>query len=352
MTETIRRPRRKRNLARSAGIEKILVSYDGPQLILLHTDRNLPMLAVAVDREEKGAWFFACEVRTSKILEQYMSELIDLHFVFRTATGSNYYLFNLGEREGSAVPLRTATPEEAGDPNFWPSPGLFARVHTEPYSSPAGSLRKATFAIDGRWTADHFAAFNAKIADIYSFFSIARGLAKDSSAPALSFLRNSILARLWRGGGSYVAFYDDLFERSQRAYPLEVSRIQYASPGEIVFSGDADVFADVGIALRIMASELDRLDAWYASIRNTLRREKLLRADPSVGFTSKSAEERVKTLADDFADAMRIDARERIFLACEKNTVVYAKVLLSLYRRSRDLYLTSAQGRATMMSVD
>ncbi len=79
--------------AKTAALVEELVDYDGPQLLLLKTNRKHYMLAVAVKRPQMSEPFFGVEI-TDRVFEQYFAQEADLLFAFRRAIGQQYYFFD------------------------------------------------------------------------------------------------------------------------------------------------------------------------------------------------------------------------------------------------------------------
>ena len=87
------------------------------------------------------------------------------------------------------------------------------------------------------------------------------------------------------------------------------------------------------------------LDTEYRNIRGTLSHEGLLRERPSRRFSSPAVQTQVKRRTDAFASMLGIDYADTLYEACERNTLVYAKVMLSLYRRANEVYHFHEEGR-------
>jgi hypothetical protein len=81
------------------------------------------------------------------------------------------------------------------------------------------------------------------------------------------------------------------------------------------------------------------------SVYRVLRKEKLLAARPGHGFSTKRLESLVLQSARTFAAGMGLEHIDDLVAACDGNTLVFSKVLLSIYRRANELYTFYAQGR-------
>lgn len=331
---------------RSAKIVETLVDYDGPQLLALKSDHARHMLAIAVRKRGMDEPFFGAEI-PDKAFELYFDETADLYYALRRAVGDKYYFFDLSLARGDTVVLLPAKPEEVSDPALWPGVGIFARSHTTSYlrQKITGTIRK--FVIDGKWRTNDFSLFHAKMADLYGLFGVLDRLQSAHGATEKAFIETTIRDRFWRGGGSYVGFYDSLIERNKllKLEPLEVAKIQYASPGEIELRGNKRALADVADIIALFDESGPALAASYRAIHGTLRVQKLLRAVPSARFSNKQMELFVREKTDAFAKDMRLDHTPELFEACRSNVLVFAKVIMSVYRRANELYIFHAEGR-------
>src|SRR5437764_7668491 len=98
-----------------ATIMKTLVYYDGPQILLLRSPRNLHMIGAAVERPDMKFPFFACTV-VEREFRKYMLGKADLHYVYKTSR--NFYFFDLDKEKNNIVPMRRATDEEIEDARY------------------------------------------------------------------------------------------------------------------------------------------------------------------------------------------------------------------------------------------
>lgn len=330
---------------RHASYVQTLLYHDEPQLILLRTDRDLNMLAVAVPHSELQHAYFACEVR-DKTFAKYMNGKADLHYAFEDAIRGKYYLFNLSDEDGDIVSLSILPSDEAKNPAYWPLPGSFSRSHTHPHEATAKkSPSTKVYKIDGTWGASDFSHLYGKTANLYAIFGTLDRLDTTTGNNEKAYLRESIASRLWRGGGSYLGFFDDLIERVQGINPLEIERLQYASPGVIVLRGNQSVFNEIDRTIESVGANRVALGARYNNLHGILAKERLLSAQRGARFKNPELAKITLAGSHEFASLMGIPKSEAIYEACERNTVVFCKVMLSIYRRAYDLYLFHAEGR-------
>jgi hypothetical protein len=337
----------KRKALIEARLVQLLLVYDGPQIALLQDPKGSRIIAAAVERDDMERPFFACEVR-QQTLDRYLGEKVDLNYVFRTAPLTRHYFFDwstIDDRD--VIEMIRATKAEVEDDDFYPDPGVFARCHNikmEGVGEQPSS--KFTFEIDGRWEASDFSRFYGKIADVYGLISILRrAAAEDGQNNDTNKVANMILRRPWRGGGSYLGFYDDLYSDAQRAAPLGVARISYASPGQIELRGESEVFQDIEHTITMFIERVSELSGRYRELDNILRKERLKKAGPGSTFSSDAIAAFVQRRAFDFAVAMGLPSSAELFDMSGRNTLVYTKLVLSFYRRIKELYEFRAEGR-------
>lgn len=329
-----------------AKIVEDLVDYDGPQLLLLKTNRNRHMVATAVRAPDMEEPFFGCEI-TDKTYDSYFDDKVDLHFAFRRAIGRAYYLFDLAASKSDEVNLIKLKAEDAEKPAYWPHVGFFARSHTTKFNRVAASSALKSYKIDGKWGASDFSHFHAKMSDLYALFGVLDRLDGQHSQTEMGFIKKTIQERFWQGGGSYVGFYDSLLSRNRvlNLAPLEVAKIQYASPGEISLRGNKSALSEISDIITVFDEKWDKLAWSYRNIRSVLRKERLLRAGPNAKFSNTATREFVKTATREFAKEMQLERVDEIYDACDRNVLVFAKVILSVFRRGNELYKFHAEGR-------
>ena len=332
-------------LAQKAKIDEVLVYYDEPQLLLLTSDRDVHMIAVAVRGVDMQRPFFSCEMQ-DKVFERYLDGKADLHYVFKEARRNLYYFFDLEGEIDSWVSLRKATNAEVDNDAYWPKVGFFSRSHTTRYQlRPAFDDSVQEYKIDGNWEARDFSKFHGKMSDLYSLFSILDRLEEKQPVSERAVMKKFVQDRFWQGGGSYVGFYDDLFTYIRSISPLSVARIQYASPGSFALRGNKDALSEITQMIETFELYQDKLELSYRQIYGILRKGHLPRAEKLSSFSSSSVEDFVRERTFNFLNEMKIQKANEIFKACDEIVLVFAKVALSVFRRGNELYSFHAEGR-------
>ncbi len=323
-----------------------LVFYDGPQLVLLKSARGLSVIAAAIERHDMAQPFFACEI-VERDFNKYMAGKADLHYLFRSAVADVFYFFDLAKGGDNWIEMVRAEPYQISDAYF-PDVGFFARSHTElmegMQATPAASH---VFKIDGNWEASDFSRFYNKIEDIYSFVSAMAQITKGAADKTREAVVSSITSHLWHGGGSYVAFYDDLFESVRAQFPLRIGQISYGSPGQIAVRGNAEALSDVDTIIYVFDEHGLELRSRYQYLNGTLAREKLKRNRPVYTPLTHELLGRLQQDAATLATRMRLDPDE-LFTLCRQDAVVFCKIVFSFYRRANELHMFYKEGRMQM----
>ena len=334
--------------AKTAKLLDYLVDYDGPQLAALKSDRNRDMLAHAVRRTGMKEPFFGCEV-PEKAFNRYFDGTVDLSFAFHQAGNTAFYFFDNAYVDGSGdvVDLFPATLQDLKNDDYWPSAQIFSRSHTSLFNRARQDTSIRAFKIDGKWGASDFSHFYGKMSDLYALFAVLNRIDGATAPGERAFLAQTLRDRLWRGGGSYGGFYDDLDERNSLAHlaRLEVAKIEYASPGKLELRGNADALSYTTDVIAVFEENWESLTKTYNEIYNTLRKAKMLGAEPDTAFPANAIRDHVLNRTTEFAHAMKLENIADIYTASGPNVLVFAKLILSIYRRASQLYIFQAEGR-------
>ena len=331
-----------------ASLIQTLVLFDGPQVVLLKSDRGFNVIAVACDKAGYKYPMFAVEI-SDTMLRRYLEQRVDLNYVFRQKESyKKYYFFDWTRINNKSFRLTAALGEEIKSDSFYPEPGFFARDHTSDYNvNRVVSNAAKIFSIDGKWDAPDFSRFYAKIADVYAFAILSSSNLKSRlAAPDLEIMRQSIAEYAWKGGGSYRSFYVRLLDAVTSLNPLDVARIQYASPGTIEVVGGNEPLKEIDNILEIFSTRSPALKESYTALERLLEREGIKGNDKD-HFITPSVERYIHKVSESFARDLGISDLDGMYDMCSGNTSIFAKVVLSYYRRGRDLYSFQAQGRVS-----
>lgn len=346
MTEATRNASvRRSRVPQTATIEAVLIYFEEPQLLFLKSDHNMPAFAVAVEKEGMKQPYFVCQVK-DRIARNYFAGKADLRYTFLRSVGHAYYFFDLAEIRDGAVSLKRVGADEALREKYWPSTGLFSRSHTSDYeygvSSDLISAVRRYF-IDGRWSTADFSRFNSKMENLYGLFSLLRKASGAVGDEVKQALNKAILDRAWEGGGSYVAFYHEVIDHLSA--PLDVEKLQYSSPGEIALRGEAAVLDEVDGVVDALDNNIRALQEEYSAIYKILKEGKLLGVKAAETFSSAAMESHALSRAFKLGEDLGLQSLNSLYEACDKKSVLFIKIVLSVYRRARDLYAFHAEGR-------
>jgi len=335
----ISRPRRAKRLY----LKQVLFFYDGPQVVLMQSDRGFPAVGVAIEGD--GNWFMHFSEVSDEALRRYMSEKAQLSWLFNEAS-KRRYLGAWGEVDEQGW-LRVKSVDDIRDESWFPQPGFWARNHTTPFGSmSAASDKVASFAIDGSWDASDFSKFYGKMADLYALLAItSERAASHLTVETRRVAKDAIVSAAWRGGGSYVSFYDRIFSSVFALSPLRVRRIAYASPGHIDLKGSEEPLRDIARVVDSFGLETSALKAAVADVNKILTDGNLRSADATTQFPSDVIRDRVYQLCREINTNLGVDDPQILYNLCDDNVLVYAKITLSFYRRAKDLYAFHTEGR-------
>lgn len=330
-----------------ASLVDILVYYDGPQLALMKSGAS-KIVAVAVEKDDMIAPFFGCYVN-KYFWTKYKDGKADLRYIFQKSLAKKYIFFDWDEMTDEGfVEIIKATDDEISNDYFWPDHGFFSSSHTEADSSVETLQASQVFQIQGTWETSDFSSFYGKISDLYALYYIKNEISSDNTSHVLSFLKENIITRLWRGGGSYSGFYSLLRERFSGMDPLRVEAIQYASPGHISLNGSQYLFEDMTSSFKNYKTSSQNIESLYKEIDNLLYKEKLKKASPKTPIPKSFIKNDIKYKSNLMLNAFGLDSNDLFFSACQNNILVYAKLALSIYRRFNGVYSFIAEGRMSI----
>lgn len=324
-----------------------LIYYDEPRLALLQNTKGSPIVAYPIDVNIKGcAEPFIAKLTTNNLFMQYIDQKIDLRFLFISPRGGDPYVFDWVKSD-KPVYLRPAETVLDHPGDFLPDSGIFARNHTEPLvGTKVASVVRYQYLIDGRWSASDFSRFYAKLSDLYSIFSYLDEV-KNATGALSRVLAETIANYPWQGGGSYLNFFKDITATARDEYPLQVSRIQYASPGEIEVKGIPESLVHIDRIVAVFDVEKEMLVETYKRLRRLLERESLLSSDQK-DFSNKATAEIATKAADELLVKMEVADTETIKRACRSHMVTYSKIAMAIFRRGEDLHKFHQEGRMSI----
>lgn len=328
---------------RRATYEATLIHVNEPQLILLQSQKNR-VIAVAIPTNSEGDLFFLATTVTPINFERYMDGHCDLRYLFSFASKRILYYFNLMEMRNNEVMMSVYSdpvPEQ-----FLPMPRIFSSHHTEDYKIPGRARDDQKLFIDGEWEMPELGRFQSKYSDVYAFIAAAENWQNDQrSHEERREIREVFLDRPFKGGFSYVHFYDDLVKILPRDEKLGLDSITYNSPGEVNIVGSGQLLTAVETVVRNFIDNKSAAKELYGNFRKYLSSSKFLSSsgksypkdDPTAPFIVEQSKKLNELLKGPNFDT--------IYDLADQNALVVAKIILSFYRRIEESATFFAEGR-------
>jgi hypothetical protein len=334
-----------------AKFEQILLEADGPQIILLSSAGDTKIIAVAVDEEGYDYPFFGAQV-TIEQFEEYLSQRFDLRYLMLRSKFKRHYLFDFGSLHGPEVSMLSVKLNPQNEERYLPDHGFFAREHTHSYMRHvARPQTEQIFGVDGAWDLSEFSHFYGQISDIYAFYNSVDVFLDDQISQDQKSRVKGAFLKPFQGGGSYLSLYDSLAAVQTKSNRLHVGGISYNSPGYVKIKGAAKPFLEIRELLAHLDTNSALITAGYNSLRSYLVQQKLLALPAEKFDLTSDVAKTVEAKTIDFAEILGAVEYEVIDKMSDKNGLVAAKVLLSLYRRAMRLHEFFLEGRASLKPV-
>ena len=331
---------------RTAEYGTTLVYYDGPQVLTLNGRRDSLWICVAVEEESNYKYPIFCNQISREDFDRYITGHVDLRYLFIYSKMRDYRVADLGQRTTNGFYLV----EKANPPADWfPDEGFFSRSHTEEnvFEEKNSSRSVLTVDIDGQWDIPDFGIFSEKISQCYSFLYALNALGKPKDFPTARSNFNEIFARYpWKGGGSPLNFYNDLYGTLVADDRLAVKQIQYASPGQIDIQGKLAIFDEIKLVISSLTSNYSQALEGYSDLHHFLQKEKFLSVSKEMIRGTAEQQAIVSRHIEVLISAIGFVHKDEILEYADKNVMLAAKFLLSFFRRVNILFQFYAQGRA------
>jgi hypothetical protein len=211
-------------------VEKILLSYEVPLVVLAKKKNGDRYLGVNYDDGKAGFKFYFSKIKIEHLKSLY-AEKIDVHYaITKLHTGK----YELGEIWGSIGEQFSTKAFVSLPADSLPEPGMFVPGHAP--ESLNSDLKIVN--IDGQWEISDLKAFSDSVQDCYSFGFALLGAAGKATTKKINSLFHK---HPWRGGFSSVNFFKELYHNIPNEDRAGIKQIAYASPGEIKFYMNGDV---------------------------------------------------------------------------------------------------------------
>lgn len=328
---------------RSATYVSTLVYMDEPLLVHLKSQKA-HLLALAVREDDPNKAPYVATTVSTKDFESYMEGHVDLRYVFTYPTGRSTYTFDMMEMKDNKISM---TPFEGKLPEaYLPAPRFFSTSHTHDLAEAITPLGVERLDVDGEWDMPDFGDFYSRYSDVYYFLAATHAFA-DSNRSELSrkHIKQAFMSKPFKGGFSYVHLYSALPAGIGRQERLRMDKIKYESPGYVLVHGDGETFAETEALVRAFIDNRGELHDLYNQLHEFLSKNKYLSMPGNQFLPSDPAAAYIGARATEIADKLKLPNLEVVRDLVEDNALVFAKIVLSLYRRLKGTAEFFAQGR-------
>jgi hypothetical protein len=343
-----------RKIDETAVIKQCLLWYDQPEIMLLKKNAQEYILAVASPSDPvKPDWQyqFVGASMTNRMVSEYQSEKFDLRFALSHANLRRYWIFNYDPKSPN-VNLTKISKGSAFLEEALPEIGFFAREHDRikvvDEFVPDADER---FEIDGSWDLGEFSKFYGQVEDIYYILNDVRRYTDGRTSNVTKQSITDAFNRPWRGGGSYKGYYDNIANDNMPTAPLRVGGIQYNSPGFVRIKAKRQPFDDMIALLQSYAGEPIATRKAYTVLYKFLSSAGLLKASADVQISAEISRS-IGQFSNALAEKLPGFSYATVKSMTGDNTLVTAKVLLSVYRRLDNLFHFFEQGRVSYEGLE
>lgn len=334
----------------SAKLHQVLLWYIEPEVVLLKKSQLEYIIAVGAAVSNDDASYAGASV-THKQLVEYQSGKFDLRFLMSHAGLRRYWKFEL-PTEGEDVALFRVTRGSDFIARSLPDSGFFSRSHAD-IDVAKQSLPDADekFDIDGSWELGEFSNLYGQVEDVYYILNDLRRYKSPNTSAAQRGRISAAFQRPFRGGGSYVSFYDSIANDNLPMARLHVSGIQYNSPGFVKLKAKKEPFDSLIALLQAYAHEPTTTRRAYLALWKFLSFSGLLKASPDALISPVTTEEmeRLAKALEGYLPGISYDSLKDM---AGGNVLVASKVLMSIYRRVEKLFSFFEQGRVKYEGLD
>jgi len=226
-----------------------------------------------------------------------------------------------------------------------PDHGVWSRIH-EPIDVVTQFVpdTEETFQIDGGWELGEFSQLYGKLEDVYYILNdIRRWSNLDQYAPERATI-SSAFEKPWRGGGSYVSFYTDVANDNEDYSQLRMGGIKYNSPGFVKIRAKREAFNGFIEALDGYAENIKASKSAYYKLNHFMSTSGLLRSYVK-SYVTAETKLKLEELSINLSRYLRGASFDVLTEMAGRDSVIAAKVLMSIYRRVEGLYKFFQQGR-------
>jgi hypothetical protein len=327
-----------------ASVAQILLWYDQAEIVLLKISRFEYALAVTSGAENALPTEYVAASMGLSFLADYQEGKFDLRYALAHANLRRYWKFEFDGYQSEVVLKKIKKSDEAVGSSV-PDSGFFSREHDEiDVVNFVVPDTEEKFNIDGSWELGEFSKFYGQVEDIYYICTDLRRFQDRRTSSNTKEVIKQAFDRPWRGGGSYVAFYDKIANDNLPTAKLRVSGIKYNSPGYVSIRAKRAGFDDMLALLRAYADDVVGVKKAHNKLQQYMSANKLLKRHATVRVSSE-INTRVSEYGRALSNKLPGVSFESLKEMSDGREVVAAKVLLSIFRRIERLYRYFEQGR-------
>ncbi|WP_211665491.1 hypothetical protein [Leucothrix arctica] len=156
----------------------------------------------------------------------------------------------------------------------------------------------------------------------------------------------------WRGGYSVINFFQRSYGLTNEEHKLQVSKLQYASPGFIELTGVIGVAADVATLVSTLCGSVFAINKTYDSVVSSYHKRKLgsINVQEAASKLSRDDIEFVRNSVKNLSESFNLKHEHitAIQQISNENELVQLKMLLALYRRAEPIVEQQDSGKARL----
>ncbi|EGR2468601.1 hypothetical protein V4V56_003875 [Vibrio mimicus] len=207
-------------------------------------------------------------------------------------------------------------------------------------------LGKFNIELDKRWELRDLSVVTREYVQLYSFMYVAQRVANEQ------YVDLDFSTYPWCGGYSVVNFFQRSYGLTIEEHRLQVSRLQYASPGFIELTGVIDVAAQVATLVTTICGSALAINKTYDAIVRSYHRRKLgsLKIQDAESRLARSDIEFIREASKELAANFELTSEQinAIRKMTNNNELVQLKMLLAMYRRAKPIVDQQLSGKAKL----
>ncbi|MBY5399760.1 hypothetical protein HFN01_33750 [Rhizobium leguminosarum] len=330
---------------RRATFAATLVFADEPQLILLK-DKGVPIIAVAIPDDNPAKMMFAATTMIRRDWQAYLDGNCDLRYLFTYPKMRHVYTFDYCTLKDNSVlmdPFFGPLPEE-----YLPDPRMFAEFHTEELQVDPLAKGEEVLVVDGEWDMPEFGTFYQRYSDVYAFIAAVRNYGDHAVAKDVKQgIAATFMTKPFKGGFSYVHFFQELVEKLMRSQRLGLEKISYASPGTVEIRGEDSLFDEMKDILPNYLENRAEISRQYGKLYSYLSQNKYLQMSAEQYRSIAAVDKFIFDESSILSNLMNFPDFGVVSQLTRDHPLVSAKIILAFCRRLEDAAAYFAQGRVS-----